>query len=105
MRQLNNKQFDTIQGASASHGEIVSSAFSPLECQKDEIMLPDIKLKHEIKIKIALDMLNEVRNDLKKIEKENGFKTHRGYSIRFSIDSIFEDEVLGFIYKHGLGGK
>ena len=50
-------------------------------------------------------MLNEVRNDLKKIEKENGFKAHRGYSIRFSIDSIFEDEVLGFIYKHGLGGK
>jgi len=44
MRQYNNKQLDTIQGASASHGEIVSSQFSPPECQKDEIMI-QVKVK------------------------------------------------------------
>ena len=37
MRQLNNKHYDTIQGASARQGEVVSSASSPLVSQqKDE---------------------------------------------------------------------
>ena len=37
MRQLNNKHFDTIEGASARQGEVVSSASSPLVSQqKDE---------------------------------------------------------------------
>ena len=35
MRQLNNIHFDTIEGASAHQGEIVSSQFAP-SCQKDE---------------------------------------------------------------------
>ena len=51
MRQYNNKQFDTIQGASASHGEIVSSQFSPLECQKDEKMTYS-------------ELIDEVQNEL-----------------------------------------
>ena len=39
MRQLNNKHYDTIQGASARQGEVVSSASSPLVSQqKDETM-------------------------------------------------------------------
>ena len=39
MRQLNNKHFDTIEGASARQGEVVSSASSPLVSQqKDEKM-------------------------------------------------------------------
>jgi F420-0:gamma-glutamyl ligase len=36
MRQLNNKQFDTKEGASASLSEIVSSQFAPSVSQKDE---------------------------------------------------------------------
>ena len=37
MRQLNNKHFDTIEGASARQGEVVSSASRPLVSQqKDE---------------------------------------------------------------------
>jgi hypothetical protein len=39
MRQLNNKHFDTIEGASARQGEVVSSASRPLVSQqKDETM-------------------------------------------------------------------
>lgn len=38
MRQLNNKQFDTKEGASASHSEIVSSQLAPSVSQKDEKM-------------------------------------------------------------------
>ena len=38
MRQLNNKHFDTIEGASALPGEIVSSQFAPSVSQKDEKM-------------------------------------------------------------------
>jgi len=36
MRQLNNKQFDTKEGASASLSEIVSSQLAPSVSQKDE---------------------------------------------------------------------
>lgn len=36
MRQLNNKHFDTIEGASALPGEIVSSQFAPSVSKKDE---------------------------------------------------------------------
>lgn len=39
MRQLNNKHFDTIEGASAHQGEIVSSQFAPSVSQKDEKMI------------------------------------------------------------------
>ena len=39
MRQLNNKHFDTIEGASARQGEVGASASSPLVSQqKDETM-------------------------------------------------------------------
>ena len=38
MRQLNNIHFDTIEGASAHQGEIVSSQFAPSVSQKDEKM-------------------------------------------------------------------
>lgn len=38
MRQLNNKHFDTIEGASALPGEIVSSQFAPSVSKKDEKM-------------------------------------------------------------------
>ena len=36
MRQLNNKHFDTIEGASARQGEVVSSASSPLVSQQED---------------------------------------------------------------------
>ena len=36
MRQLNSKHFDTIEGASAHQGEIVSSQFAPSVSKKDE---------------------------------------------------------------------
>jgi hypothetical protein len=29
-------------------------------------------------------------------------KAPKGNSLRFSIDSVFEDERLGYIYKYGL---
>lgn len=38
MRQLNNKQFDTKEGASASLSEIVSSQLAPSVSQKDDKM-------------------------------------------------------------------
>lgn len=41
MRQLNNKHYDTLEGASAHQGEIVSSQFAP-SCQKDEKMIHTI---------------------------------------------------------------
>lgn len=59
-----------------------------------------LQKKHETKIKKALDILDEVRKDLLKIEKENGLKAPKGYRIRFSIDSIFENEDLGFLYRY-----
>jgi|TARA_R110000824_G_scaffold400391_1_gene607830 hypothetical protein len=58
--------------------------------------------EHRNKIKEALDILDEVRLDLKKLEKEKGLKAPRGNGVRFSIDSVFEDERLGFIYKNDL---
>ena len=61
-----------------------------------------ITKEHETKIKNALEILDEVRNDLKRLEKEKGWKAPKGNAVRFSIDSVFEDENLGFIYKHGL---
>ncbi len=39
MRQLNNIHFDTIEGASAHQGEIVSSQLAPSVSQKDEKMM------------------------------------------------------------------
>jgi len=42
MRQLNNKHLDTIEGASALPGEIVSSQFAP-SCQKDENQMKYLK--------------------------------------------------------------
>lgn len=38
MRQLNNKQFDTKEGASASHSELSHPQLAPSVSQKDEIM-------------------------------------------------------------------
>ena len=61
-----------------------------------------ITKEHEAKINEALDILDEVRNDLKELEKEKGLKAPKGNTVRFSIDSVFEDKILGFIYKHGL---
>ena len=43
MRQLNNKKFDTKEGASASLSEIVSSQFAPSVSQKDEKMQLEIR--------------------------------------------------------------
>ena len=64
-----------------------------------------ITKEHEEKIKKALGMLDEVREDIKKLEKEKGIKVPKGNGVRFSIDSVFEDKNLGFIYKHGLFEK
>ena len=61
-----------------------------------------ITKEHETKIKNALEILDEVRKDIKKLEKEKGLKAPKGNSLRFSIDSVFEDQRLGFIYKYGL---
>ena len=36
MRQLNNKQFDTKEGASASHSELSHPQLAPSVSQKDE---------------------------------------------------------------------
>tara|TARA_R110002012_G_scaffold76286_1_gene192593 strand:+ start:762 stop:1004 length:243 start_codon:yes stop_codon:yes gene_type:complete len=58
--------------------------------------------EHETKIKEALDILDKVRNDLKRLEKEKGLKAPRGNGVRFGIDSVFENETLGFIYKNDL---
>ena len=64
-----------------------------------------ITKEHETKIKEALDILDAVREDIKKLEKEEGIKAPKGNTVRFSIDSVFEDKNLGFIYKHGLFEK
>ena len=43
MRQLNNKQFDTKEGASASHSELSHPQLAPSVSQKDEIMQLEIR--------------------------------------------------------------
>ena len=43
MRQLNNKQFDTKEGASASHSELSHPQLAPSVSQKDEIMILTLK--------------------------------------------------------------
>ena len=43
MRQLNNKQFDTKEGASASHSELSHPHLAPSVSQKDDIMILTLK--------------------------------------------------------------
>ncbi len=50
MRQLNSKHFDTIEGASAHQGEIVSSQFAPSVSKKDEIMYIETFKKGSLEI-------------------------------------------------------
>ena len=50
MRQLNNIHFDTIEGASAHQGEIVSSQLAPSVSQKDENKM-EIKLEDKVLLK------------------------------------------------------
>ena len=50
MRQLNNKHFDTIEGASARQGEVVSSASSPLVSQRDEIMKSEYNVGDKVQL-------------------------------------------------------
>ena len=64
MRQLNNKQFDTKEGASASHSELSHPQLAPSVSQKDEIM----KITEQVAIdvmnkKISLDSFNKQERD------------------------------------------
>ena len=72
MRQLNNKHLDTIEGASALPGEIVSSQFAP-SCQKDENQM------HK-------------RNTIIKEMKQNGFTAKEIFYFikQFGIDLAYE---------------
>ena len=47
MRQLNNKHFDTIEGASARQGEVVSSASRPLVSQQKDEMMKQFTIKEK----------------------------------------------------------
>ena len=70
MRQLNNKHLDTIEGASALPGEIVSSQFAP-SCQKDENqMKKSIENKVNKMIdRFIIDYNNEMIEDNKEMKK------------------------------------
>ena len=54
--------------------------------------------KQNKKIIEAMELLNEVNNELKTIEKEKGIKSPYRLTMGHSIDSAF-DSVLGEIYK------
>ena len=73
MRQLNNKHFDTIEGASAHQGEIVSSQFAPSVSKKDENQM------HK-------------RNTIIKEMKQNGFTAREIFHFikQFGIDLAYE---------------
>ena len=105
MRQLNNKQFDTIQGASAIHGEIVSSQFSPLECQKDEKMRQDIidsinRMDNDSLIDVAFtfDFLTQKEKDTYLATGQNTFKKAKKTYIkqRALADEAIAEYVLLF---------
>jgi len=72
MRQLNNKHFDTIEGASARQGEVVSSASSPLVSQQ----------KDENKMKTFL-------KDITKYTDKTPGESHRA----FDCDEITADKI------------
>ena len=55
MRQLNNKYLDTKEGASASHGEVVSSTPSPLVSQQKDEIMKFIELKRGDKVSYTKD--------------------------------------------------
>ena len=65
MRQLNNKQFDTKEGASASHSELSHPQLAPSVSQKDENFM---KITEQVAIdvmnkKISLDSFNKQERD------------------------------------------
>lgn len=100
MRQLNNKQFDTKEGASASLSEIVSSQFAPSVSQKDEIMRYTNLDKKRTEsyfqyIQLQINLLTK---------KGNGERIHfldyNDNSIHFAIN-----EIVKTLYKLKKGGK
>jgi len=65
MRQLNNKQFDTKEGASASLSELSHPQLAPSVSQKDENFM---KITEQVAIdvmnkKISLDSFNKQERD------------------------------------------
>ena len=83
MRQLNNKHFDTIEGASARQGEVVSSASRPLVSQqKDEIMnqeqkdlLISLVRKERVRLNMLLLKVEEDTEDEVRVEMERDLCT------------------------------
>tara|TARA_R100000742_G_C4240236_1_gene60070 strand:- start:387 stop:665 length:279 start_codon:yes stop_codon:yes gene_type:complete len=77
MRQLNNKHYDTLEGASAHPGEIVSSQFAP-SCQKDENQMTKeqknlivfLVRKERIRLTLALCNLSITEEEMKELNQE-----------------------------------
>jgi len=86
MRQLNNKHLDTIEGASAHQGEIVSSQFAP-SCQKDENQMNELILKGLGKRKVRSILNKWIKDQINVcLEFRNG---------RFSFDSTIHLDQYG----------
>ena len=76
MRQLNNKQFDTKEGASASHSELSHPQLAPSVSQKDEIMKKSNHIKFHTRdslytgAKETLYKLHDMLNNINVLDKK-----------------------------------
>ena len=98
MRQLNNKQFDTIEGASAHQGEVVSSASRPLVSQKDEKML-QVKVKAKCdQGKYGIKKGDWINEETYKLIKTD-IRKHGYIDIFYSEKALFDGDRI--VWKKG----
>ena len=96
MRQLNNKHLDTIEGASALPGEIVSSQFAP-SCQKDENQMNELILKGLGKRKVRSILNKWIKDQINVcLEFNNGRIVFDDYIHldKYGVDGFDEDGML-----------
>jgi hypothetical protein len=100
MRQLNNKHFDTIEGASALPGEIVSSQFAPSVSQKDENQMVYLKGTDWIRHYCApsggayYKIIDGVRVDIQRRETYTS-RNHRYYKRCYRVVARKDNGYLG----------
>ena len=99
MRQLNNKHYDTIQGASARQGEVVSSASSPLVSQQKDEKMVQLKVKascnHGVYGINKGDWINEETYKLIKTD----IRKHGYIDVFYSEKALFDGQRI--VWKKG----
>ncbi len=97
MRQLNNKQFDTKEGASASLSELSHPQLAPSVSQKDEIM-NQVQLKVQKTINNWFDSKNKVIMNLN-LDYFEPYQTleEAGLFVNYGDNGCiaFDGEILG----------